>query len=161
MSEIQRWNKQMGMLWMERDGLRLVIHLPPAKGYVRFVVIDHGGSDRHPDRLIGSGTYEDVGTAKDAAERMAERLVTARRHRPDQRQDTSRERGIAEGESIVNVAYMSAFSALAGSAIGGVASIATTWLTQHSQDLSQRHAQSVGRREAVWRFHRRSVDVVH
>jgi hypothetical protein len=26
---------------MERDGLRLVIHLPPAKGYVRFAVIDH------------------------------------------------------------------------------------------------------------------------
>jgi hypothetical protein len=50
----------------------------------------------------------------------------------------------------VNVAYMSAFSALAGSAIGGVASIATTWLTQHSQDLSQRHAQSVGRRERLY-----------
>jgi hypothetical protein len=52
-----------------------------AKGYVRFAVIDHGGSDRHPDRLIGSGTFEDVGTAKDAADRMAERLVTACRHR--------------------------------------------------------------------------------
>jgi hypothetical protein len=58
MSEVQRWNKQAGMLWMERDGLRLVVHLPPAKGYVRFAVIDHGGSDRHPDRLIGSGTFE-------------------------------------------------------------------------------------------------------
>jgi hypothetical protein len=45
---------------------------------------------------------------------------------------------------------MSAFSALAGSAVGGVASIATTWLTQHSQDLSQRHAQSVGRRERLY-----------
>ena len=50
----------------------------------------------------------------------------------------------------MNVTYMSAFSALAGSAIGGVASIATTWLTQHSQDLSQRHAQSVGRRERLY-----------
>ena len=50
-----------------------------------------------------------------------------------------------KGESFVNVAYLSAFSALAGSAIGGVASIATTWLTQHSQDRFQRHAQSVGR----------------
>ena len=39
MSEVQRWNKQIGMLWMERDGLRLVVHLPPAKGYVRFAVI--------------------------------------------------------------------------------------------------------------------------
>jgi hypothetical protein len=50
----------------------------------------------------------------------------------------------------VNVVYLSAFSALAGSAIGGVASIATTWLTQHSQDHSQRHAQSVGRRERLY-----------
>ena len=50
----------------------------------------------------------------------------------------------------MDVAYLSAFSALAGSAIGGVASIATTWLTQHSQDRSQRHAQSVGRRERLY-----------
>jgi hypothetical protein len=50
----------------------------------------------------------------------------------------------------VNVAYVSAFFALAGSAIGGVASITTSWLTQHSQDRSQRHAQSVGRRERLY-----------
>jgi hypothetical protein len=50
----------------------------------------------------------------------------------------------------MNVAYLSAFSALAGSAIGGVTSIATTWLTQHSQDRSRRHAQSVGRRERLY-----------
>jgi hypothetical protein len=81
MSEVQHWNKQTGMVWMERDGLRLVIHLPPAKGYVRFTVIDHGGPNHHADRLIASGTLEDVRAAKDAAERMAERLVTARRHR--------------------------------------------------------------------------------
>ncbi len=81
MSEVQHWNEQTGMLWMERDGLRLVIHLPAAKGYVRFVVIDHRDPDHHLDRLIGSGTLGDVGTAKNAAERMAERLVTARRHR--------------------------------------------------------------------------------
>ena len=35
MSEGQHWNKQAGMLWMEKDGLRLVIHLPLAKGYVQ------------------------------------------------------------------------------------------------------------------------------
>ena len=63
---------------------------------------------------------------------------------------TRGERGIAEGESFVNIAYLSAVSALSGSAIGGVASIATTWLTQHSQDRSQRHAQSVGRRERLY-----------
>ena len=81
MSEVHRWIKQTGMLWMESNGLRLVVHLPPAKGYVRFAVIDHCGPNHHPDRLIGSGTFEDVGAAKDAAERMAERLVTGRRHR--------------------------------------------------------------------------------
>jgi hypothetical protein len=66
------------------------------------------------------------------------------------RQDTSGKRGIAEGESFMNVAYLSAFSALVGSAIGGVASIATTWLTQHSEDRAQRHAESVGRRERLY-----------
>jgi hypothetical protein len=50
----------------------------------------------------------------------------------------------------VNVAYISAISALAGSTIGGVASIATTWLNQHSQIRSQRHAQSVDRRERLY-----------
>jgi hypothetical protein len=50
----------------------------------------------------------------------------------------------------MNVAYMSAFSALAGSGIGGVASFATTWLTQYSQDRAQRRVQSVGRRERLY-----------
>jgi hypothetical protein len=77
MSEVQSWNKQADLLWMERDGLRLIIHLAPANGYVRFAVIDHRGPNHHPDRLIGSGTLDDVETAKDAAERMAECNVTA------------------------------------------------------------------------------------
>jgi hypothetical protein len=81
MSEVQRWNEQNGTLWSEKGGLRLVIHPASAKGYVRFAVIDRRGPDHDPDRLIGSGRLEDVGTAKDAAERMAERLVTARRQR--------------------------------------------------------------------------------
>jgi hypothetical protein len=51
---------------------------------------------------------------------------------------------------VVNIAYLTAFSALSGSAIGGMASIATTWLTQHSQDRSQRHAQSEARRERLY-----------
>ena len=50
----------------------------------------------------------------------------------------------------VNGAYLSALSALAGSAIGGMASIATTWLTQHSQNNSQRYAQSIARRERLY-----------
>ena len=50
----------------------------------------------------------------------------------------------------MNVAYLSALSALAGSALGGMASIVTSWLNQHSQDRSQRHAQSVARRERLY-----------
>lgn len=81
MSRVQRWNEQNGTLWSERGGLLLVIHPASAEGYVRFAVIDHGGPYHHPDRLIGSGTLEDIGAAKDAAEKVAERLVMARRHR--------------------------------------------------------------------------------
>ena len=84
MSEVQHWNQQEGILWMEKYGLRLVVHVPSAKGYVRFVVIDHRGPNDRPDRLIGSGTNEDVGKAKNAAERMAERfLVHPRVTSPD------------------------------------------------------------------------------
>jgi hypothetical protein len=50
----------------------------------------------------------------------------------------------------MNVAYLSALSALSGSALGGMASIVTTWLNQHSQERSQRHAQSVARRERLY-----------
>ena len=81
MSRVQRWNEQNGTLWSERGGLLLVIHPASAEGYVRFAVIDHRGPYHHPDRLIGSGTLEDIGAAKDAAEKVAERLVMARRHR--------------------------------------------------------------------------------
>lgn len=47
-------------------------------------------------------------------------------------------------------AYVSAISALAGSAIGALASFATTWLTQHAQERSQRFAQAVARREHLF-----------
>jgi hypothetical protein len=46
--------------------------------------------------------------------------------------------------------YMSAIAALAGSAIGGFASFATTWLTQHSQERAQRFAQAMIRREHLY-----------
>jgi 2-keto-3-deoxy-6-phosphogluconate aldolase len=68
---------------MQRGSLR------SAERYVRFVAIDHCGPDRHPDRLIGSGTLENVAAAKDAAERMAERLVTPGRHGPEPRRDVA------------------------------------------------------------------------
>jgi hypothetical protein len=57
---------------------------------------------------------------------------------------------VATRGSVMNVAYLSALFALAGSALGGLASIVTTWLNQHSQDRSQRHAQSVARRERLY-----------
>jgi hypothetical protein len=50
----------------------------------------------------------------------------------------------------MNNAAMSAIAALAGSAIGALASFATTWLTQHAQERSQRFAQAMGRREHLY-----------
>jgi len=47
-------------------------------------------------------------------------------------------------------AYMSGIAALAGSAIGGLASFATTWLTQHSQERARRSAKEITRREHLY-----------
>lgn len=47
-------------------------------------------------------------------------------------------------------AYVSALAALAGSAIGAIASFATTWLTQHGQVRAQRVAQAMARRERLY-----------
>lgn len=48
-------------------------------------------------------------------------------------------------------AYFSAFAALAGSIIGGLTSLSTTWLTQHSQLDAQRSARNLERRETLYR----------
>jgi hypothetical protein len=50
----------------------------------------------------------------------------------------------------MNSASTSAIAALAGSAIGALASFATTWLTQHAQERSQRYAQAMVRREHLY-----------
>ena len=50
----------------------------------------------------------------------------------------------------MDTAYISALSALAGSAIGALASFGTTWLTQHHQDRAQRIAQESTRRETLY-----------
>ncbi len=50
----------------------------------------------------------------------------------------------------MNPAYISALSALFGSAIGALASLATTWLTQHHQDEVRQRAQENVRRERVF-----------
>ena len=51
---------------------------------------------------------------------------------------------------IMDPATISAFSALAGSAIGALASVATTWLTQHHQDQMQRLEQEASHRERLF-----------
>jgi hypothetical protein len=45
--------------------------------------------------------------------------------------------------------YISALSALAGSAIGALATFATTWLTQHSQERATLLVQDRARRETL------------
>ena len=50
----------------------------------------------------------------------------------------------------MDAAYVSALAALAGSAIGALASFATTWLTQHRQERATRLAQEMGRRERLY-----------
>ncbi len=47
-------------------------------------------------------------------------------------------------------AYFSAFAALGGSVIGGLTSLATSWLIQHTQLRAQRYAQNIGRRETLY-----------
>jgi hypothetical protein len=50
----------------------------------------------------------------------------------------------------MEAAYISAFAALAGSAICAFASFATTWLTQHAQERPTRLAQEMSRRERLY-----------
>jgi hypothetical protein len=50
----------------------------------------------------------------------------------------------------MNNAYIPALAALAGSAIGALASFATTWLTQHAQERAQRYAQAMTLREQLY-----------
>lgn len=50
----------------------------------------------------------------------------------------------------MEAAYISAFAALAGSAIGASASFATTWLTQHTQQHATRLEQEMSRRERLY-----------
>src|SRR4249919_1529584 len=47
-------------------------------------------------------------------------------------------------------AYVTAFAALAGATIGGLTSLATSWLTQHVQFRSQQLAHNVSRREELY-----------
>ena len=48
-------------------------------------------------------------------------------------------------------AYVSALAALAGSTIGGMTSLATSWLSQHAQFRAQQLGHDLGRREDLYR----------
>ena len=51
----------------------------------------------------------------------------------------------------MNPIYLSALAALAGSAIGGLTSLASAWLTQHSQDRARRLSQDKVRRQKLYK----------
>jgi hypothetical protein len=48
-------------------------------------------------------------------------------------------------------AYVSALAALAGSVIGGLTSLTTTWLSQRTQLTAQRHEHDLDRREQLYK----------
>ena len=51
----------------------------------------------------------------------------------------------------MDAAYFSGLAALAGSVIGGLTSLGTSWLTQHSQLGAQRFARNLERRETLYK----------
>jgi hypothetical protein len=51
----------------------------------------------------------------------------------------------------MNVAYLSALAALAGSAVGGLTSFASAWLTQHRQARAERLSQDKSRRQKLYK----------
>ena len=51
----------------------------------------------------------------------------------------------------MNPIYVTAFAALAGSIIGGLTSLAASWLTQHVQFRAQRFAHDLNKREELYR----------
>ena len=57
---------------------------------------------------------------------------------------------ISESRITMDPATITAVSALAGSAIGALASVATSWLTQHRQNRMQRLEQEASRRERLF-----------
>jgi hypothetical protein len=51
----------------------------------------------------------------------------------------------------VNPAYLSALAALAGSAVGGLTSLASAWLTAHRQDRANRLSGEKTRRQKLYK----------
>ena len=50
----------------------------------------------------------------------------------------------------MDTAYISAFAALGGSAVGALTSLATTWFTLNSQERANRAAREMTRRETLY-----------
>jgi hypothetical protein len=51
----------------------------------------------------------------------------------------------------MDAGYFSAFAALAGSAIGGLTSLATSWLIQRAQLRAQQHGHKLSKREDLYK----------
>jgi hypothetical protein len=51
----------------------------------------------------------------------------------------------------MNPAYLPALAALAGSAIGGLTSLGSAWMTQHRQDRAKRMSQDQARRQKLYK----------
>src|ERR1700731_2362015 len=51
----------------------------------------------------------------------------------------------------MNLAYLTALAALAGSAVGGLTSLASAWLTQHRQDRARQFSQTKARRQKLYK----------
>src|SRR6202030_2453012 len=51
----------------------------------------------------------------------------------------------------MNIAYLTALAAAAGSAVGGLTSLASAWLTQHRQDRARRLSQEKARRQKLYK----------
>src|SRR5215831_12312662 len=63
---------------------------------------------------------------------------------------TSNPHEIPHRKSPMDAAYISAFAALAGTAIGGLTSFATSWITQQAQTRTQRLAAEREARAALF-----------
>ena len=55
-----------------------------------------------------------------------------------------------EREPAMNTAYFSAFAALAGSAIGALGGVVTTWITLNGQQRARRFAREISRKESLY-----------
>jgi hypothetical protein len=51
----------------------------------------------------------------------------------------------------MDTAYISAFSALAGSVIGGLTSLTASWMSQQAQSRGEQRAHDITRREELFR----------